>query len=185
MPAMRKREPSPADKDSQPDPDAPAASQSRGPAMTDDELRRAAAGQLAQHLELGAALVARCETLSQAPRGDRLGPLYAAARLMRANAQVAQVLAHVALVERRNRSIVEHIQPPDPKKAELNSNLRTREVTAQDRLKFYNRLNEHIEQTIRARTGESEERDSVAFLIQEAEDSVERLKKERAEFDAG
>jgi hypothetical protein len=40
---------------------------------------------------------------------------------MNANAQVARALAHVALVESRRRTIIETIQPPPPKKAELNS----------------------------------------------------------------
>jgi len=59
--------------------------------------------------------------MSKAARGDRLGPVYAAARLMNANAQVARALAHVALVESRRRMIIETIQPPAPKKARLNS----------------------------------------------------------------
>jgi hypothetical protein len=44
-----------------------------------------------------------------------------AARPMNANAQVAMILAHVALVESRRRTIIETIQSPAPKKAELNS----------------------------------------------------------------
>ncbi len=70
-------------------------------------------------------MLARCEAMSNVARGDRLGPIYAAARLMNANAQVAHALAHVALVERRSRSIVETIQPPRPENAELNSRLHT------------------------------------------------------------
>ncbi len=85
-------------------------------APTDDALRRLAGERLAQHLALGAVLVARCEQLALASRGDRLGPLMAAARLMQANAKVAETLAHVALVERRQRSIIEHNQAVEPKK---------------------------------------------------------------------
>jgi hypothetical protein len=40
---------------------------------------------------------------------------------MNANAQVARALAHVALVESRRRTIIETIQSPQPKNAELNS----------------------------------------------------------------
>ena len=88
---------------------------------SDEELRHFAVARLAEHLDVGAGLVARCEHLANLPGGDRLGPLYAAARLMRANAQIASALARVAQVEIRRRSIVERIQPPDPRLAELNS----------------------------------------------------------------
>ena len=92
------------------------------PADTSDEdLRRQAAAELARHLKRGTALIARCEALAEGEGGDKLGPLYAAARLMQANARVADVLTHVALVERRRRMIVERISTPDPKLAELNS----------------------------------------------------------------
>ena len=126
---------------------------------SDEELRRLAAERLSEHLEMGASLVARAEHLAELPKGDRLGPLYAAARLMRANALVAQTLANVVQVERRQRSIVE------PKVAELNARLQKEEGDSEYRLKVYRRTNEHVEQSIRARTGESQERDSVAELI--------------------
>ncbi len=95
---------------------------------TDDALRRLAGTRLAQHLEIGAVLVARCEQLAMAARGDHLGPLMAAARLMQANAKVAETLAHVALVERRRRSIIEHTQTVEPKNAELISKKREARV---------------------------------------------------------
>src|SRR6185295_17862881 len=73
--------------------------------------------RLAEHLRIGAALVERCQQLAAGRRGDRLGPMHAAARLLQANAKVADALAHVARIERRHRSIVERIQPVrvDPK----------------------------------------------------------------------
>jgi hypothetical protein len=92
------------------------------PAPSQDEIhRQSAVEQLAGYLARGGALLARCEAMAKAARGDRLGPVYAAARLMNANAQVAKALAHVALVESRRRTIIETVQPPAPKKAELNS----------------------------------------------------------------
>lgn len=97
---------------------------------SDEELRRLAVARLAEHLDIGSSLVARCEELAHASRGDRLGPLHAAARLMRANALVAQALANVAQVERRRRTIVEHIQPPGFKFADLNSTLENRLAAA-------------------------------------------------------
>ena len=85
----------------------------------DDDLRRLAVERLADHLEIGASLIERCETLAFAQRGDRLVPLYAAARLMHAQARVAGALAHVAQVERRRRSITERIQTVRPNPQDL------------------------------------------------------------------
>ena len=42
---------------------------------------------------------------------------------MHANASVARAFAQVAQVERRQRTIIEHIQPLVPKKADSNSTL--------------------------------------------------------------
>ena len=150
-------------------------------ARSDEELRRLAAERLSEHLEMGASLVARAEHLAELPKGDRLGPLYAAARLMRANALVAQTLANVVQVERRRRSIVEHIQPPDPKVAELNARLQKKEEGDREyRLKVYRRMNEHVEQSIRARTGETQERDSVAELIKHELEELAGIRQQRA-----
>jgi hypothetical protein len=90
---------------------------------SDEELRRLAVARLAEHLDVGSSLVLRCEELAMSKHGDRLGPIYAAARLMRANAKIAEALANVAQVERRRRSIIERIQMANPKKAELNCDL--------------------------------------------------------------
>lgn len=91
------------------------------PQAQDETYRQNAAAELAAYLAEGRAMLARCTVLARAKRGDRLGPIHAAARLMNANAQVAKALAHVALVERRTRTIVHTIQPPAPKNDELNS----------------------------------------------------------------
>ncbi|MGZ5937797.1 MAG: hypothetical protein ACXWLK_10425 [Rhizomicrobium sp.] len=111
------------------------------PRPDDDALRRLAVERLADHLDIGASLIERCETLAFAQRGDRLGPIYAAARLMRAQAHVADALAHVAQVERRRRSIVERIQPVPPKPGDLIPKLTREEALASmqqklDRLLF-------------------------------------------------
>ena len=91
------------------------------PQSKDEVHRQSAVEELAGFLARGGAMLARCEAMSNVARGDRLGPVYAAARLMNANAQVARALAHVAVVESRRRTIVETIQSPRPKDAELNS----------------------------------------------------------------
>ncbi|MGC9953593.1 MAG: hypothetical protein ABSD21_04875 [Rhizomicrobium sp.] len=97
------------------------------PQSQDEVHRQSAVEELAGYLARGGAMLARCEAMSKAARGDRLGPVYAAARLMNANAQVARALAHVALVESRRRMIVETIQSPQPKNAELNSRFLSQE----------------------------------------------------------
>ena len=91
------------------------------PQSQDEVHRQSAVEELAGYLARARGMLDRCEAMSKAARGDRLGPIYAAARLMNANAQVARALAHVALVESRRRMIIETIQSPQPKKAELNS----------------------------------------------------------------
>ena len=91
------------------------------PQSQDEVHRQSAVEELAGYLAKAGAMLDRCEAMSKAARGDRLGPVYAAARLMNANAQVARALAHVALVESRRRMIIETIQSPPPKNAELNS----------------------------------------------------------------
>jgi hypothetical protein len=158
--------------------DAPAS-----PRPDDEDLRRYAVARLADHLEVGVSLAQRCEHLAAIPKGDRIAPVIAAARLMNASAAVAEALGTLALVERRRRSIVERIQPPDPKQAELNSRLHQEEVGAETRLKIYNRMNEHIEESIRARMGEEGAKDSVSWLIKKEKETLARLRGEEVADD--
>ena len=89
------------------------------PRDPDDDIRRLATRHLAANVKIGAGLVAHCRQLAHdAGNGDHLGPLRAAARLINSNARMAHALGMIALVERRSRTIVQHIQPPRP---ELNS----------------------------------------------------------------
>jgi len=117
----------------------------------------------------------RCEELANFRKGDRLGPVYAAARLMNANAQVAKALAQVAPIESRRSSIVERIQLPDPKTAELNSRLAKEETDARAKLKGWRRLNEIVEQSIRARSGDTQAEDRVAQVLKEDEGKLGAL----------
>jgi hypothetical protein len=85
----------------------------------DVAIRRLATRHLAANVKIGAGLVAHCrQMVHDAGNGDHLGPLSAAARLINSNARMAHALGLIALVERRNRTIIERIQPP---KSELNS----------------------------------------------------------------
>ena len=99
--------------------DAPAPAPESSP---DEAHRLSAAAELAAYLSSARNMLARCEALSMAARGDRLGPIHAAARLMSANAKVAKVLAHVVFVESRHRSIVEKEQPLKRRIGQLNAN---------------------------------------------------------------
>jgi hypothetical protein len=88
---------------------------------SDEELRRLVAARLAEQVDIGSSLIARCEHLASLPKGNRVAPLHAAARLVQADARAAQAFAQVAQLERRSRRIVERVQPVAPKNADLNS----------------------------------------------------------------
>jgi len=155
-------------------------------AKSDEELRRLAVARLSEHLDIGSSLVTRCEELASVHRGDRIGPIYAAARLMRANAQVAKALAQVALLETRHRSIVERIQRAVPKPGELNCSSQNRgeegeseEQAAEGNLKVWHRLQQIVEETIRFRQGESDGQDVLTELIQREEQTLARIRAER------
>jgi hypothetical protein len=68
---------------------------------------------------------------------------------MNANAQVARALAHVALVESRRRMIIETIQPPPPKKAELNSRFLSPENEGDPHAELERRLDRLLEDSQR------------------------------------
>jgi hypothetical protein len=91
--------------------------------MSAEQLRHHAVGRLAEYLDYGSSLVEHCEHMAALPKGDRLAPVYAAAKLMSANARVALAFAAVAELERRRRTIVEHIQPAVAKMTDSNSTL--------------------------------------------------------------
>ena len=103
------------------DPPAPGQTPSPPAENPDEVLRRLAGKHLAKYLDIGVGLATECQRLASASKRDHLGPITAAARLFNSNARVAQALAMVAQVERRQRTIVERIQPAKPDKAELNS----------------------------------------------------------------
>jgi len=83
-----------------------------------DDLRRDAMRHLLDHLESGSSLILRCEDLTSQP-GDRVGPINAAARVLLANAKVADALARISQVEQRKRSVVLHLQDDRPTREEL------------------------------------------------------------------
>src|SRR5689334_16597233 len=112
-----------------------------------DDLRRDAMRHLLDHLESGSSLVLRCEDLVASQPGDRTGPINAAARVLLANAKVADALARISQVEQRKRSVVLHLQDDRPTREEL-----IREMEEENRqsgedpiAKLERRLNEILE----------------------------------------
>jgi hypothetical protein len=100
----------------------PVAADDAEPPYSDEAMRRLAVERLADHLDIATGLMERCEHLAALPKGKRVEPIFAAARLMQADAQVAKALAQMAQVERRQRTIIERIQPPVPVSTDSNSN---------------------------------------------------------------
>jgi len=87
---------------------------------SDDDYRRAGAAKLTRLLDESCAMLLQCYLRARQSDED-MQPVYAAARLLNANARIAQSLANLAQVEQRRRTIIERVQTPDPKRAELNS----------------------------------------------------------------
>ena len=104
---------------------------------------------------------------------------------MRASAHVADAFATVAQIERRRRSIVERIERGNPKQQELIARKENELVSAKTRERIYKRMNEHIEQSIKARLGEEGGYDSAARLLKDEEERVARLEREVDEAKAG
>jgi hypothetical protein len=100
----------------------PVAADDAEPPYSDEAMRRLAVERLADHLDIATGLMERCEHLAALPKGKRVEPIFAAARLMQANAQVAKALAQMVQVERRQRTIIERIQPPVPVSTDSKSN---------------------------------------------------------------
>lgn len=106
----------------------------------DEALRRLAGKRLAEYLDIGVGLATECQRLASARKRDHLGPITAAARLFNSNARVAQALASVAQVERRQRTIIERIQLPKPDTAELNSQNERKEKPSEIRQRLAKRF---------------------------------------------
>jgi hypothetical protein len=151
----------------------------------DERLRRRAAELLAGHLALGGEFIGFCKQLSQDAKVDKTASIYAAARLMRASAHLADAFATVAQIERRRRTIVERIERGNLKQQELIAKKEDELHAAKTVERVYRRMNEHIEQSIKARLGEEGGYDSVARLVEHEGETVARLEREVDEAKAG
>lgn len=89
--------------------------------VTDEDFRRFAAAMLAGGLDYGNSLIGRAERLAAEHEGDRINPLFAAARLMNANARLAKEVGRLVQVEQRTRRIIEYVQPPVANSVDSNS----------------------------------------------------------------
>ena len=130
------------------------------PQSQDEIKRQSAIDTLAAMLATSMAMLSRCQARANAARGDRLGPVYAAAQLLHANASIAKALAHVGCVETRHRSIVEKIQPPGSQKAELNSGV---PPTPEENDAALVELGRRIDRLIETKTAEQEELEGLAI----------------------
>jgi len=111
------------------------------PKPEDEAERRAAVQALAGYLARGTALLDRCEILLQAEPG--VAPILAAATVLSAGARVGKVLAQVALVESRRRTIVETVQAHKPTPDELLAqDIAKAEATDGARAKLQRRMDE-------------------------------------------
>jgi hypothetical protein len=77
--------------------------------LPETRLKQAAADHITAQLACNARLMAHCEALAEAKRGDRVAALNAASRLMRADAGLLAQLARVAQIESVHRTISQTI----------------------------------------------------------------------------
>ncbi len=89
--------------------------------LNDDALRRRAVERLHEQLDIGNGLAAICEHLAGLPNPGRVEAVFAAARLMQANAQLGKSIGQLLQVEQRHRSVIKHIQPYVPVSNDSNS----------------------------------------------------------------
>ncbi len=143
--------------------------------LCDEALRQGAAVRLVGQLDLADELAGRCELLAATGKGDRTKAIFAGARLMTASAQAARALALLANVETRRRSIVETVQRPDPKIAELNAQNENRRIGEEEMLRVYRRMNEIVEDSVQARLKSDGGADTLAWLIRRQERVVAQI----------
>lgn len=136
-------------------------------------LKQAAADHIAAQLACNARLMARCEALADAKRGDRIAALNAASRLMRADAGLLAQLARVAQIESVHRTISQTIPVFGGGAPGLNSNFSEEEAEA-TREKLWRRMNEHVEAAIAARTRDPPKDDRIASVLRDCDAKKQR-----------
>lgn len=110
---------------------ASASQETLTPLLQTEQHRQIALSELTLHLIKGNSLLSHCEEAAANPYNEQIGAIQAAARLMKASAEVAKALATVAGVEQRTKHIIETVQHDSPKTRELNS---TKSIPPRDAL---------------------------------------------------
>ncbi len=146
-------------------------------------IRRAAAEQLSAQLGVGTALIAQCDGWARSGKRDRVESAAVAARLMLASAGVAKTLILAALGETRHRTITETPSPVDREREARRTVLQDRLKRTETQQKVWGRLNEIVENSIRARMGETGVEDRIARVLRDNEKTLERTKRDIAEDD--
>ena len=150
-------------------------------APVDDGLRRDAMRHLVDYLKSGSSLVSRCEDLLVTQPDDKLGAVYAAARLMQANTRVADALSRVAQVEQRRRSVVLHLQDDRPTREELIREIEEekKQSGVDSRAKLQQRFNQIVERERAAKKLLEEPPPTIRRIQAEAPDASSESDKAR------
>ncbi len=153
------------------------------PADAATTLRQGAAEQLSAQLQLGTALIAQCDAWAKAGKPGRLASVATAARVMLASAGVARALTLAALGETRHRSINEAPSPVDRAREQRRDFYQGNLDKAKKAEGIYERLNELVENSVRARMGEPDAEDRIKRNLDHSRENAERLTKILAEDD--
>lgn len=91
----------------------PKAPRNDGPPPTwDDVVRQGTVLRLMEHLNVGVQLAADISKDPAFSADDRLQAVFAAARMINANAHLGKTIGYLAQVEQRRRTVVQHLDPP-------------------------------------------------------------------------
>ncbi|HXC57632.1 MAG TPA: hypothetical protein VNU97_20190 [Rhizomicrobium sp.] len=151
--------------------------------LSTEALCASAAEKLHAQLDIGLALLRHCQSLAHFAKGDRSLPVAVAARVMQSNVATARGIAPAANGETRHRSIVQAIPPPDRKKQERKAQIHDELEMVKVRERLSRRLDELVEQSVRARSGDSNECDRVAQIVESDRKTVAHLEKNLAELE--
>ncbi len=105
--------------------------------------------------------------LALAGDGDPVAALNAASRLLKADAAVAAMLARLAHVETRHRTLVDVNKPTKESQAELNRKkfFADQAQTRDAQKRFWELLDQHVSNAIRHRMGDASVEDRIARAL--------------------
>lgn len=82
------------------------------PPSWNDVVRQGTVLRLMEHLNVGVQLAADISKDPAFSADDRLQAVFAAARMINANAHLGKTIGYLAQVEQRRRTVVQHLDPP-------------------------------------------------------------------------